>query len=168
MGGMDNSDYANRSSLSGTEGCHYAALVLFQDTTVTETQHKPSVSTTWLNYSDRNLQVRLPCQVVPPHVWPVVWPVLLPALILHPENKETISLDMSTACNRAEKTEFLIGLLCLGATEGDLHIWSAVHTLALLALVPLMRVEFLPVIPQPITEHATVKHALTNFQSIGK
>ena len=75
---------------------------------------------------------------------------------------------MSTARNRAEKTEFLIGLLCLGATERDLHIWSAVHTLALLALVSLMRVEFLPVIPQPITEHATVKHALTNFQSIRK
>ena len=29
-----------------------------------------------------------------------------------------------------------------------------------------MRVGFLPVIPKPITERATVRHCLTNFQSV--
>ncbi|KAH3717696.1 hypothetical protein DPMN_060491 [Dreissena polymorpha] len=34
MAGMDNSDYPDKSSISGTEGSHYAALVVFQDATV--------------------------------------------------------------------------------------------------------------------------------------
>ena len=33
MGGMDNADYNDRSSLSGKESQHYAAMVLFQDST---------------------------------------------------------------------------------------------------------------------------------------
>ncbi|KAH3789795.1 hypothetical protein DPMN_167983 [Dreissena polymorpha] len=34
------------------------------------------------------------------------------------------------------------------------------------AVVPMMRVGFLPVIPKPITERATVIHCVTNFQSV--
>ncbi|KAH3755548.1 hypothetical protein DPMN_190244 [Dreissena polymorpha] len=34
------------------------------------------------------------------------------------------------------------------------------------AVVPMMRVGFLPVIPRPITVRATVRHCLTNFQSV--
>ena len=34
MAGIDNSDYVDRSSLSDTDSSHYAALVLFQDSTV--------------------------------------------------------------------------------------------------------------------------------------
>ncbi|KAH3861172.1 hypothetical protein DPMN_024100 [Dreissena polymorpha] len=41
MAGMDNSDYADKSSISGTEGSHYAALVIFQDATVNRPLSKP-------------------------------------------------------------------------------------------------------------------------------
>ncbi|KAH3751018.1 hypothetical protein DPMN_185559 [Dreissena polymorpha] len=34
------------------------------------------------------------------------------------------------------------------------------------AVVPMMRVGFQPVIPRPINERATVRHCLTNFQSV--
>ncbi|KAH3717697.1 hypothetical protein DPMN_060492 [Dreissena polymorpha] len=34
------------------------------------------------------------------------------------------------------------------------------------AVVPMMRVGFLPVIQRPITERATVRHCLTNVQSL--
>ena len=40
------------------------------------------------------------------------------------------------------------------------------HTLVSSAVVPMMRVGFLPVIPKPITERATVRHCLANLQSV--
>ncbi|KAH3729208.1 hypothetical protein DPMN_055174 [Dreissena polymorpha] len=46
MAGMDNSDYADKSSISGTEGLHYAALVVFQDDIVKRPLSKPPVSNT--------------------------------------------------------------------------------------------------------------------------
>ena len=49
MAGMDNSDYADKLSLSGTQGSHYAALVLFQDVKINRPLHKPPVSSTGLS-----------------------------------------------------------------------------------------------------------------------
>ncbi len=166
MAGMDNSDYADKSSLSGTESSHYAALVLFQDATVSRPLHKPPVSSTGLSHNDSILQRSLPCQEVPAHVKPVVRPVLPPDMMLHPENKQAMLLDMQTAKNKAAKTEFLISLICLGESVEDPHIWAAVHTLVSLAVVLIMRVGFLPVVPKPITERATIRHCLSNFQSV--
>ena len=48
------------------------------------------------------------------------------------------------------------------------HVWAAVHALVSSAEVPRMRVGFLPVVPNPITQQSTVRHCLTNFQSVGK
>ncbi|KAL8562889.1 hypothetical protein ACOMHN_004581 [Nucella lapillus] len=73
---------------------------------------------------------------------------------------------MQTARNVANKREFLISLIRLGDSEGDPpQIWAAVHTLVSSAVVPMMRVGFIPVVPRPITQRATVRHCLTNFQS---
>lgn len=166
MAGMDNSDYADKSSLSGTEGSHYAALVLFQDATVNRPLNKPPVSTTGLTCADPKLRTKLPCQEVPPHVKPVNRPALPPDMLLHPENRQAMLLDMQTARSVAAKREFLISLIRLGISARDPHIWAAIHTLVSSAVVPLMRVGFLPVIPKPITERATVRHCLTNFQSV--
>jgi hypothetical protein len=166
MAGMDNSDYADKSSLSGTEGSHYAALVLFQDATVNRPLYKPPVSSTGLNHADPILRTKLFCQEVPPHNKPVVRPTLAADMMLHPENKLSTLLDMQTARSVAVKREFLISLIRLGASvEGPL-IWAAVHTLVSSAVVPMMRVGFLPVVPRPITERATVRHCLTNLQSV--
>ncbi|KAH3823382.1 hypothetical protein DPMN_125181 [Dreissena polymorpha] len=44
MAGMDNWDYTDKSSISGTEGLHYAALVVFQVATVNRSVSKPPVS----------------------------------------------------------------------------------------------------------------------------
>ena len=98
-----------------------------------------------------------------------------PDMFLHPENKQATLLDMQTARSVAAKREFLISLIRLGTSANDPHIWAAVHTLVSSAVVPMMlvgflpvmmRVGFLPVIPKPITERATVRHCLTNFQSV--
>ncbi len=87
-------------------------------------------------------------------------------MIIHPKNKEATLLDMETARMVAAKREFLISLVRLGTSTEDPHIWTAVHTLVSSDVVPLMRVGFLPVIPRPITDRATVRHCLTNFQSV--
>ncbi len=103
MAGMDNSDYADKSSLSGTESSHYAASVLFQDATINMPLHKPSVSSTGLSHANPILRTKLPCQEVPPHAKPVVRPTLPPDMLLHPENKQAMLLDMQTARSVAAK-----------------------------------------------------------------
>ncbi len=67
-------------------------------------------------------------------------------------------------------TEFLISLIRCGLPHsapapGELPPWGGIHALITTANVPLMRVGFLPVIPSPVTECATVRKALTNFQA---
>ena len=83
-----------------------------------------------------------------------VRPALPPDLLLHPENKQATLLDMPTARSVSAKREFLISLIRCGASAGDPLIWAAVHTLVS------------SVIPRPITESATVRHCLINFQSV--
>ena len=95
----------------------------------------------------------------------MVRPTLPPYMFLHPENKQATLLDMQTARSVVAKREFLISLIRLGTSANDPHIWAAVHPLVSSAVVPMVRVGFLPVIPKPITERATVRHCLTNFQS---
>ena len=87
-------------------------------------------------------------------------------MLLHPENTQATLLDMQTARSVAANRECIISLIRLGASTEDPSIWAAVHTLVSSAVVPLMRVGFLPVVPRTITEHVTVRHCLTNFQSV--
>ncbi len=49
---------------------------------------------------------------------------------------------------------------------GGLPPWGGIHALISTATVPKMRVGFLPVIPSPVTDYATVRTALTTFQSV--
>jgi len=112
------------------------------------------------------MRAKLSCQEVPPHAKPVVRPTLPADMLLHPENKQATLLDMQTARNAAAQQEFFISLIRLGASAEDPPIWAAIHTLVSSAVVPMMHVGFLPVVPRPITERATVRHCLTNFQSV--
>ena len=70
-------------------------------------------------------------------------------------------------------TEFLITLIRCGLpgavpTLGKVPPWAGIHALITSGSSPLMRVGFLPTIPSPVTEYATVRKALTNFQSCRK
>ena len=168
MGGMDNSDYADKSSLSGTEGSHYAAPVLFQDATINHPQRKPSVSSTGLHRSDPLRRTQLKCQEVPAYIKPFNQPALQNDMFLVPENSDVSLLDVTAARHKGSEREFLITLLRLGpdSHQHDTPTWAAIHTLVSSAVVPLMRVGFIPVIPKPITDPATVRQALVNFQSV--
>ena len=110
---MDNSTYADKSSLSDTVDSHDAASLglLFQYVTLNKPLNKSSVSNTGLIYTDPILRKTLSCQEVPPHAKPMNRPTLLPDIFLHPESKQATLLDMQTARNVADKREFLISLI---------------------------------------------------------
>ncbi len=67
----------------------------------------------------------------------MIQPNLPQDTMLHPEDNEVTILNMKPAQNEAEKKEFLIGLLCLGAPAREPHILTAVHTLVSSAMIPL-------------------------------
>ena len=104
MAHMDNSSYADKSSLSDTVDSRDAALLLFQDATLNKPLNKPSVSNTGLIYADPILRKTLSCQEVP-----LTNEQANPATrhFLHPESKQATSLDMQTARSVADKREFL-------------------------------------------------------------
>ena len=87
-------------------------------------------------------------------------------MILVHKNKHHTELDMDGARITAEKREFLINLIKNGTGSENPQIWAAVHALVSFAEVPLMRVGFIPVVPEPITLRPVVRHCLTNFQSV--
>ena len=165
MGGADNSNYRDRSSISGTDGLNYSSSCLFQ-LKVHPALRKPHLSETGLGRRDGPSEKVLPCQVVPSYNKPTVRPSLPDDMALYPENRQVEQLDMDGARTLSKKREFAISLLRLGLSPQDPLIWQGVHTLVSSAIVPLQRVGFLPVVPQPITERATVRHILTNFQNV--
>ena len=75
MAGMEYSKYADKSSLFGTRGLHYAAtaaLVLFQDATLNMPLQKPPASSIGLNHTDPIIGRKSPCQDVHRHAKPVL------------------------------------------------------------------------------------------------
>ena len=170
IGAMDNSDYSDESSLSGTHSKHYTAMVLFQEK-VNAAAVKPKVSSTGLSKSSVPIGQKLRCQIVPHHSKSVVRPSLSPEFVLR-ENSNLGLCNPEQVAKDADKTEFVITLVrseipnLTTIQPGELPTWGGIHALVSEANVPLMRVGFLPMIPKPVTEYATVRKALTNFQSV--
>ncbi len=167
---MDDSDYSDESSLSGTHSKHYTAMVLFQEK-VNAPAAKPKVFSTGLTQSSIPTGQKLSCQIVPHHAKGVVRPSLSPDFVLR-ENSNLGLCNPDQAAKDADKTEFVITLVrselpnVMANLPGDLPTWGGIHALVSEANAPLMRVGFLPMIPKPVTEYATVRKALTNFQSV--
>ena len=168
FGAFDNEDFEDNSSVSGTHSKHYTAQVLYQETT-SPPKSKPPVSSTNLSKYVRPSKEKLSCQVVPTYHKPVVRPSLPQNFVLVENVNVDIVSEADGAVDRSVNTEFLISLIRCGLPHsapapGDLPPWGGIHALITTADVPLMRVGFLPVIPSPVTEYATVRKALNNFQ----
>ena len=78
--------------------------------------------------------------------------------------------DSKKAIAESLNTEFIIYLTRSGlphytAAPGELLPWGGIHAIITTSNVPLMRVGFLPLILSPVTEYATVRKSLTNFQA---
>ena len=132
MGGMDNLNYADRSSFSGTQGSNYSASVLFQDATLTKPLQKPPVSATGLNRSQPRLRTTLKCQEVAVYNKPLIRPSLPDDMLLYPENSNIDSLFLIwLQLARKPLREFVIGLLRVGLApaQPQTPIWAATHIL---------------------------------------
>lgn len=115
---------------------------------------------------------KLPCQLYPPHSNPSMRPSLPPNFRV----AEEAGVDLDAAQRAVEKfgrEEFLISLSRYGmpnlpshsAQPGELPPWGGIHALISTGQVPLMRFGFLPVVPSTVTDYATVRKALSKFQS---
>ena len=166
MGALDNENFADQSSISGTNVKNYTAQVLYQDASE-KPPEKPSVSSTNLKISSACLKETLSCQKLAPAHKPTIRPSLPPSF----KTKEDLGLEVNEVASKtAEKIEFLITLLRCGIPESEtsdiLPPWSGIHALITSSQSPLMRVGFLPVLPHPVTEYATVRKSMTNFQNV--
>ena len=166
----DNSNYLDRSSLSGTEMLNYSASCMYQDKTKGIKLKKPSVSSTKLNPRAPLIRSELECQKVQKYIKPKEKPALPESFITVPEARQPELLDMDGARREAHEREFMISLVRVGLSEPshETPIWQAVHTSVSNREVPLARVGFLPVIPKPITDASTVRQLLVNFENVRK
>ena len=105
IGAMDNSDYADNSSLSGTHSKHYTAMLLFQEA-VNKPAAKPPISSAGLKPS-QHPDLMLPCQIVPHVMKPVIRPSL-PADLTLIENCNLVSIKPEQAAINASQIEFLL------------------------------------------------------------
>lgn len=169
-GAMDNGDFGDRSSLSGTESDHVTMQVLFQEK-VSAQDSKCPVSEMNLGNINAHLPEKLPCQEVAFYLKPSVKPCLPANFKVLEETSVNSNLNCESALCEADKREFLISLIRCGLppkndTNGCVPTWGGAHALLSTADVPLMRVGFMPMIPSPVTDYATVRKALQNFQSV--
>ena len=155
-GAMDNADFRDRSSISGTESDHVTMQVLFQEK-IAIPESKPSVSSMGMNKSSCLPKI-LPCQEVPVHPKPACKPSLPPDFKVIEMTNVSSELDTLSALRDAKVEEFLISFLRCGKKSDEMVLptWSGTHALISSAVVPRMRVGFMPVIPSPVTDYATV------------
>ena len=168
VGMVDNSNYIDHNSLSGTDMNNYSSGALAQDATINKPPRKPPVSETGLKATEPLLVGKLPCQIVHDHPKPSHRPSLPENMPLVPETYPTTELDMDGSRKTAKQREFLIGLIRSGMNDKNPQIWSAIHTLVSSVVVLLMRIGFVPVVPEPITKREVVRKCLENFQSVLK
>ena len=151
--------------LSGTERSHDTVTVLFQEAHAVPNS-KPPVSSDRLSKTTCFIQNKLPCQDVPIHCKPAVSPSLPSGFqVIEDTDLPILKNTIDEACRH----ERLISLLRISVPDSSpqcLPSWGGVHALITNANVPLMRVGFLPVIPSPVTDYATVRKALMNLQNV--
>ena len=83
---------------------------------------------------------------------------------------EELYLSEQVLYNR-ECKEFVVDCaqnICLDPSSLMLPSWAGIQALLSQSEVPAMQVGFLPFIPNPVTEHATVYTAMLNFLKIAK
>lgn len=165
IGALDNFDFEDNSSLSGTSSTHDTVMVLFQDFSNDVLNGKGSVKAAGINKRSCKLATQLPCQKVQSYHKPLKRPSLQEDF----QVAEDINIVISdTAVTEAEAKEFLISLVRSGIKdeENPVPTWAGIHALTSKKTVPLKKVGFLPVIPYPVTNYSTVFTALKNFQNV--
>ena len=172
FGALDNADFVDKSSISGTKSDHITMQVIYQHV-VSPQASKPLISEMNMNNLNQSLPEKLPCQQVPLHFKPTKKPSLPDNFKVIEETGIVSKINFNKVIQEVDEIEFLISFIRNGfPNETDsndiMPTWGASHSLGSSASPPLTCIGFLPAIPSPVTNYATVRKSLENFQSVRK
>ena len=167
---FDNFDHLEATT-SGMNSSHDTVMVLFQDDTK-QAIGKPNISDTPVVHGPKNLNTTLPCQNRLEYFRPAVRPSLSENYVVSNEifvlggelGLQALKKDMGWSLARLELSDNV-------NIKPEVQImpsWSATNSLLTSETMGVKTVAFLPVIPNPVTEHSTVYSALVNFKHILK
>ena len=173
LGAFDNFDH-EEATLSGIGGSHDTVMILMQDKLQGVTLNsKPKISEMGVTHRERQFTQELGCQALFPYTKTAKKPSLQTTYVV-PE--ELYKIDNSHAKTvRRKDIAWSISRMDLSCiTEGvkettndqTMPSWSAFNSLITDENVCQKVIGFLPVLPHPVTEFATVYTALKNFQNI--
>ena len=75
-------------------------------------------------------------------------------------------LDTESARKKSADLEFCLHLVRSGLSSHTSILWQGSKVLVATASIPVIRVGFLPVIPKPITDSASVRKSQSNFENV--
>lgn len=173
IGAFDNFDH-EENTLSGIGGSHDTVSILMQDKPAgTLGNSKPNRSQTQVTHRERQFKQELSCQVLKNYIKPAKKPSL-PTVYEVPEDlyeadecrrNVTMMKDAAWMLGRMNMSDMKEGIRET-SQEQQMPSWSAFNSLVTHEDVPQKIIGFLPVLPYPVTEYATVYTALKNFQDI--
>lgn len=167
IGAFDNFDH-EEATMSGIGGTHDTVSVLMQDKP-DSTRKKPNISDTNVDHRCKQFTSELPCQKQRVYIKPSKKPEVPQYLgdndIVFDDNLSAIKMkDLLWCIARLDLSD--IDNIKPTCEDQQMPSWQAFNSLITDEAVPEKIVGFLPVIPHPVTEYATVYTALKNFQNI--
>ena len=171
-GTLDNFDH-EEATLSGIGGSHDTVLVLFQDKTI-ESPAKPLISESYIVHGPKVFNCELPCQELKEYIKPVRKPDLPEDYEVEPElytlgqlqHDEISQKDIIWSLARMNLPTSESQMVTHTNDKQTMPSWSGFNSIVTSENVPQKKVGFLPLIPQPVTQYATVYTALKNFQNV--
>lgn len=169
IGAFDNFDH-EEATISGVGGSHDTVSVLFQDKPVS-TKMKPNISDTNVIHGAKTLKHELPCQTLIDFVKPARKPDLPETFTVPDElykmakckHDEIKKKDLAWSLSRLDVSKSDIGTNC---DDQTMPSWAAFNSIVTDENISEKIVGFLPLLPSPVTEYATVYTALKNFQNV--
>lgn len=143
--------------------------VLYQDKPASSTS-KPRISDTQVTHGPQAFKDVLPCQILSDFHRPARRPDILPTykvsdqLYSSDEAKAVKQKDVAWSLARLDVKQDSVSVYPESQT---LPSWSASNSLWTENKIPEKNLAFLPVLPHPVTEYATVYSAMKNFMAIG-
>lgn len=173
IGAFDNFDH-EEATLSGIGGSHDTVLILMQDKSLgPQKQGKPNMSETGIIHRERQFNKELICQELRNYNKSSKKPALsaeyeVPSNLFEmdvPDYQKIRNKDTAWTLSRLDVSD-INGGINASCSDQRMPTWSAFNSLVTDEEVAQKIIGFLPVLPYPVTEYATVYTALKNFQDI--
>ena len=159
LSAFDNFDHSDKSTLSGKSDSHDTVITLFQEIP-DEKQKKLGKSE--VNLKEIKSIEKLSCQQLVPYSTDK-------SLVI----PETFTVQLETFASDTKKKEFKTANTVQSCIRGNIdnskiciQSWAGSSALLTKSKLPLMQVAFLPFLPYPVTDTATVYTAMLNFSKL--